>query len=241
MNKLFFLLMLLISTSAYSQDFKLIKENMTKANIIKIAGSPTKILTSTDKSSSCFIWYRKDSAWCVFLHNDISTSDAGPIDDLVSGILELRASLSNFNTTNVDNEPKKPDPISNNSQNALLETIKKQIEIQILDAKIIKTWSDETKAGCRLKIKNLSSYTIYDLNIIIYYFDKNDKIFYEEAYYPVNSNSWTDRLVLKPNYSILYPSDQSNYLTASNIDVSEWQEGKVKVEIAKINIEEPKK
>jgi hypothetical protein len=88
-----------------------------------------------------------------------------------------------------------------------------------------------------LKIKNKTDVTIYDLKIIVYFHDKDGKIFYEETRHVIDSDSWTDPVILKPNYSILYPeADESIYSTVDKMDLNEWDEGKITIEINDIKI-----
>ena len=106
-----------------------------------------------------------------------------------------------------------------------------QIEITILEAKVVETYRGNTP-GYRLKIKNNSAIPIYELKIRLLFIDKKGKPFFEEERTPVDSK------VLKPNYSFLYPKAGS-YCTVDTLDMTEWDEGNIKIEIIEIKTEPP--
>jgi len=61
------------------------------------------------------------------------------------------------------------------------------------------------------------------MRIVVYFYDGNGKVFYEETRTPIDSESWTDPITLKPNYSVIYPeADKSTYSTVDKMDIGEW-------------------
>jgi len=44
---------------------------------------------------------------------------------------------------------------------------------------------------------------------------------------------------LKPNYSILYPEETDHYVCPDGMDINEWAEGEIKIEITDISIQKP--
>ncbi len=111
-----------------------------------------------------------------------------------------------------------------------------QIEITILEAKVVTPLFDEKQAGFRLKIKNNSAVPIYRLKIRIVFIDKNGKPFFEEERTPVSENSWLGSEVLKPNYSFLSPA-KGLFHSVDTLDITEWDEGNIKIEIIEIKTE----
>ena len=108
----------------------------------------------------------------------------------------------------------------------------------MLDSKIIQTWDDKREAGTRFRIKNNSTENVNELAITVYYNDKNGKAFFEQTFYPVSNSAFSSTGVLKPNYSVLYPAESDHYMTASGIDLDQWDEGNVKVEITKVGFQD---
>lgn len=224
----------------FADNFGKIKQDMTKDAVIKLVGNPTKKLASSDKQSEYYVWIVKNDVWCVMFNKGKTTGEAAKIEDILTGWLEVSSTFSSLGDYFTEST-NAPDISASNEKTAKKPNanLVSQIEVTVLEAKIIKTWSDEVKAGCRVKIKNNSKETIYNLSVTIYYLDKNGKRIYEETSYPVNSSSWIDKIVLKPNYSIIYPSDDK-YMTTDKLDLNEWDEGKVEVEVTEIGTEKPK-
>jgi hypothetical protein len=159
----------------------------------------------------------------------------------LKGLLNLASAFSNMSSDGIT-APAASTPTSKETlgtQNAQKEqTVKDLLQVDVVDAKIIETWSNERKAGYKLKIKNNSGEIVYGLDITVYFYDKDGKVFFEQTLSPVNSASWTNKTILKPNYSMLYPAGENEYVTADGMDIDEWDEGKIKVEISKVNLQQ---
>ena len=112
------------------------------------------------------------------------------------------------------------------------------ISVVVETAKIIETMFDGNKAGLRFKLKNNSEMTVTKLRITVYFLDHDGRRFFEDAYLVVNADSWSDPKVLKPNYSLKYPTDSSRYATADGLDLDEWDEGKIVFEVTEIVVAE---
>ncbi len=121
-----------------------------------------------------------------------------------------------------------------------IEKIKSQIEITVIQAGIITDYDDNQLPAFQLKIKNNSDITIYRMSVIVYFIDKNGKIFFEKEFYPVLGGTYNiDRVKeLKPNYSFLYP-ETGKVMTVSEIDLNEWDKGKIKVKVNEVKIDKP--
>lgn len=119
-----------------------------------------------------------------------------------------------------------------------IDKIKRQIEITVIQAGITTDYDDNQLPAFQLKIKNNSDTTIYRMSVIVYFIDKNGKIFFEKEFYPVIRGTYNlDRVKeLKPNYSFIYP-EIGKVMTVSEIDLNEWDIGKIKVKVNEIKIE----
>jgi hypothetical protein len=224
------MVLLLIGVPLYSKDFDTVQERATKEEIIQKLGKPSKILKrDADSSYEYWIWYESDNTWIMLLENDKSTGSASTVEDMLNTFLEIPFLFDDGETSelmveNIEEEKEEP-----------LDLIMKDIEVSVLKAKIIDTIFDDREAGFRLKIKNNSSETIYKLRATIYFYDNNGRIFYEETRTLVDSESWTDPIILEPNYSIIYPeADESTFSTVSKMDIDEWDEGVISIEILEV-------
>lgn len=233
------LFLLLCVSFASSQDFSAVKENMTPDKVVSLVGNPSKKLTSQDKSVECFVWYSQQGAWYVFFIDGKTVIPATDGEEVFHGLMRLYSS-STQQSASSDKTTSSSAQETESSTALPPAALASKIQIDITACKMIHTYSGSDEAGIRLKIKNNSDKTIYDLGIVVYYLDKNGKAFYEESFHPVSSSSWTNTLVLKPNYSLLYPADPDNYAVATGMDTAEWDEGKVKLEINEIGTEPPK-
>ncbi len=123
------------------------------------------------------------------------------------------------------------------AEEALLEINYQGITITVEEVRIITTYSGQ-EAGLRFHIKNNSSNTVTKLKITVYFLDKTGLAFFEKSYIVVNEDSWTNPIILKPNYTVLHPSDNDRYSTAEGIDLDEWDEGQIWFEVTEIEYAE---
>jgi hypothetical protein len=237
---LLFLCFIMVIGNLYADNFDKIKADMSKDEVVKLLGNPNKKLASADKLSEYYIWIKNNDVWCVLIRKNKTTAGAAKIDEILIGLLEFNSSFSAMGeqfsggSDTGGNKTAKEDPV----KKAVPPKLASQIEVTVLEATTLKTWDGKTVAGCRFKIKNNSTVTIYNLSITVYFIDKSGKRFFEDTYYPVLSSSWTDKVVLKPNYSLIYPSEDK-YMTADKLDLSEWDEGKIEIEITEIGTTKP--
>ena len=231
----------LLSLPGYSQQFQKVTEGTSKAEVLKLLGNPTKKLVGADKSTECYIWILKSEAWLVYFKDSKTTGTATNLETLLRGLMDLETSFSSIGsngnsqsslTAGADSQPDVAAKLT-----AREAAAKDQIQIDVVDSKRIETWDNQLQAGSRFRIKNSSNETISELDIVVYYYDKGGKIFFEQTFYPVINGSYTSTGVLKPNYSIMYPPESDHYMTASGMDLDEWDEGNIKVEISKITLQ----
>lgn len=228
---------LLLAIPMYAQDFSKIKMDMNRNDVYKAVGNPIKKILGKDPTTDCAVWVIKDKIWLLFFKDGKSMGEAQLLDDMVKGLLDLASILSE--TSPQDGAP--PGGVTKDSgaekpTNFNTDKVKSDILVEVIEAKSFKSWSDDLVAGVRLKIKNNSKETIYKLEITVYYYDRSGNVFFEDKMTPVNSESWTDPTILKPNYSLVYPSEAGTFATASGIDLDEWDEGKVSIEITELQL-----
>jgi len=243
------LLCLFFIAPAYGQDFNKIKEGASRESIIEEVGKPSKVIKKEKyEEFEYWIWYKKDNTWVLLLEKGMSAGEPTIMEALLTNLLNMAYSMEKIfeyeerekEKEGVLEEKEISKKQEKQGRDKQLESIKKNITITVLDARIIETFMDEREAGFRLKIKNNSDETIYRMKIVVFFYDKNGKVFYEETRVTVNSESWKDPVTLKPNYSIVYPeADESVYSTVEKMDINEWDEGKIKVEVLEVEITSP--
>jgi hypothetical protein len=227
------LILVLIAGSLFAQQFDKVTEGTSRADVVKLLGNPTKKLVSEDKTTECFIWIVKTAAWFIYLKDGKTIGPATNIETMLQGLMDIATDFSNLGT-DLEGKPSSNPveaPIKTTSSDARSATSKDKVQIDVLAAKIIQTWDDKREAGLRFKIKNNSAETIKDLSLTVYFRDQGGKVFFESTYYPVNSSSYMEQTLLKPNYSMLYPEESDQYMTAKGINLEEWVEGDIVVEI----------
>lgn len=226
---------ILYNSSSYSMNFNIIQEGATKEEVIQQLGKPHKIIEKEEVPSlEYWVWYEKDNTWVMLFENYKSTGETGTLEELLYGMLDLATLFDDFDM-GLDGDKISKNEIKETIKDKNLEAIIVDIDITILEAKVIETIFNERKAGFRYKIKNNSSETIYEMKIVVYFYDKNGKIFYEDERIPISSESWTNPIILKPNYSVILPeADERKYSTVDKMDIEEWDEGRISIDIVEI-------
>ena len=255
------LVLLTLSFSLFAADFSKVEIGDSKSSLIKQYGVPFKEIK--DGKSEYTIWLDNKDIWIVLFENENVKVEPTLLDDLLSSFLELSNAFSSWNldeafsfsldstvdsTADVDSikdtsadtstVDESPEPSEAESPDKIDKELLDSIDIKILECKIYKGYFD-TSAGYRLKIKNNSDREITNLKIILYFYDKNGKVFYDQErwlIYPPSSWSLRDSTdSLKPNYSMLVPKSSSSYCVVEGIDLEEWDEGKMTYEIIELN------
>lgn len=255
------LVLLTLSFSLFAADFSKVEIGDSKSSLIKQYGVPFKEIK--DGKSEYTIWLDNKDIWIVLFENENVKVEPKLLDDLLSSFLELSNAFSSWNldeafsfsldstvdsTADVDlikdtsadtsTVDESPEPSEAESPDKIDKELLDSIDIKILECKIYKGYFD-TSAGYRLKIKNNSDREITNLKIILYFYDKNGKIFYDQErwlIYPPDPWGILDTTEpLKPNYSMLVPKSSSSYCVVEGIDLEEWDEGKMTYEIIELN------
>ncbi|MBP5464714.1 MAG: hypothetical protein J6Y13_06040, partial [Treponema sp.] len=113
------------------------------------------------------------------------------------------------------------------------QSLKDKVEITVTECKVFNKDYAPT-AGYRLKVKNRSEKEITKLTIVLYFYDKEGKVFFEDSCVLVSPNSYSRPKMIKPNYSFLIPESSSTYCSVSGMDIDEWDEGKYSFEITEL-------
>ncbi|MBQ5472829.1 MAG: hypothetical protein IIT58_12625 [Treponema sp.] len=255
------LVLLTLSFSLFAADFSKVEIGDSKASLIKQYGVPFKEIK--DGKSEYTIWLDNKDIWIVLFENENVKVEPKLLDDLLSSFLELSNAFSSWNlgeafsfsldptvdsstdvgsikdtSADASTVDESPEPSETESPDKIDKELLDSIDIKILECKIYKGYFD-TSAGYRLKIKNNSDREITNLKIILYFYDKNGKVFYDQErwlIYPSSSWSLRDSTdPLKPNYSMLVPKSSSSYCVVEGIDLEEWDEGKMTYEIIELN------
>lgn len=118
-------------------------------------------------------------------------------------------------------------------ENKKKEYIKTSIKLYAIEAKRYDTY-DGKVPGVNFKIQNIGKLTLKEVQVTVYFNDKNGSPIAEKIYHPVlylEDSFSRDGTILKPNY--IWQNEQGKFYSAKSIP-SEWDEGNVKIEITNI-------
>ncbi len=106
-------------------------------------------------------------------------------------------------------------------------------EIELYDVKAIMSkgsYSTPTP-GVSFKLKNNGKDTIEDVEVVIFFKDKDGKIIHEESYNPLRKIFTTPQKLLKPGY--IWQIEREKFYLAPSVP-TEWKEGAVEGKIINI-------
>lgn len=106
-----------------------------------------------------------------------------------------------------------------------------KIDMYELDAQYYKTYDSDKTPGVKFKIKNKGDRTIEKLKIMVYFYDEDNNVIFEEDFYPLSSY---DDKPLKPGY--IWQIEQDKFYPVNSCP-SEWKEGSITAEITEIKLE----
>ena len=231
----------LLSFNLFSVDLSKVKIGDSKSQVIKQFGTPLKEIKNGKFEYD--VWADKKDIWMVSLEDGKVATDPCLLEDLLNTFLDISNAFadlgnsfsdwnvedsSNVSTSSASSTTKKTEP-----EVKVDKSLLKSTEITILESTIINK-DYNPKAGYRLKVKNNGNKEITKLKIVLYFYDKKGKIFFEDSCTLIDSDSYTGQKILKPNYSVLIPESSSTYYTAKGIDLDEWDEGKVSFEVVEL-------
>lgn len=235
------LIICLLSSNLFSVDLTTIKIGDSKTSVVKQFGTPFKEIKNGKFEYD--VWVDKKDMWFTSFENDKVATEPVMIEDFLNALLDLSNAFSDlgnsFSDWNVDDTSKSSTATTSSTTKktepaeAVDKSILKAVDISILECKIFnKDYSP--KAGYRLKVKNNSNKEITKLKIILYFYDKKGKVFFEDSCTLINSEGYSNPKKLKPNYSILIPESSSSFRSVSGMDIDEWDEGKVTFEVVEL-------
>ena len=231
----------LLSFNLFSVDLTKVQIGDSKSQVIKQFGTPLKEIKNGKFEYD--VWADKKDIWMVSLEDDKVATEPCLLEDLLNTFLDISNAFadlgnsfsdwnvedsSNVSTSDASSTTKKTEP-----EVKVDKSLLKSTEITILESTIINK-DYNPKAGYRLKVKNNGNKEITKLKVIIYFYDKKGKVFFEDSCSLIDSDSYTGQKILKPNYSVLIPESSSIYYTAKGIDLDEWDEGKVSFEVVEL-------
>lgn len=235
------LIICLLSSNLFSVDLTTIKIGDSKTSVVKQFGTPFKEIKNGKFEYD--VWVDKKDMWFTSFENDKVATEPVMIEDFLNALLDLSNAFSDlgnsFSDWNVDDTSKSSTATTSSTTKktepaeAVDKSILKSVDISILECEIFnKDYSP--KAGYRLKVKNNSNKEITKLKIILYFYDKKGKVFFEDSCTLINSEGYSNPKNLKPNYSILIPESSSSFRSVSGMDIDEWDEGKVTFEVVEL-------
>ena len=243
MKRLFTIFVIcLLSFNLFSVDLSKIKIGDSKTSLVKQYGTPFKEIKNGKFEYD--VWLDKKEIWLCSFENEKVATEPMLLDDFLNSLLELSNAFSALGDLNFSDTSESSTSTVNTSTTTSSKTktepevkvdksLLKSTEITILESTIINKDYDP-KAGYRLKVKNNGNKEITKLKIVLYFYDKKGKIFFEDSCTLIDSDSYTGQKILKPNYSVLIPESSSTYYTAKGIDLDEWDEGKISFEVVEL-------
>ncbi len=234
-------LICLISFNLFSIDLSKIKIGDSKASLVKQYGTPFKEIKNGKFEYD--VWLDKKDIWLASFEDDKVATEPMLLDDFLYTLLDLSNtfadlgnSFSNWNvddTSNYSTDAERSTTKKTESAVKVNKSLLKSIDITVLECKIFNKSYDPTP-GYRLKVKNNSDKEITKLKIVLYFYDKKGKVFFENECTLIDSESYYNPKNLKPNYSILVPESSSSFRSVSGMDFEEWDEGKFSLEVIEL-------
>lgn len=231
----------LLSFNLFSVDLSKIKIGDSKASLVKQYGTPFKEIKNGKFEYD--VWLDKKDMWITSFENDKVATEPVMIEDFLNALLdlsnafsELGNSFSDWNVADTSSSSTAAEsPTTNKTEPDVKidKSLLKSIDITVLECKIFNKSYDPTP-GYRLKVKNNSDKEISKLRIVLYFYDKKGKVFFENECTLIDSESYYNPKNLKPNYSILVPESSSSFRSVSGMDIDEWNEGKVSFEVIEL-------
>lgn len=235
------LIICLLSFNLFSVDLSKIKVGDSKASLVKQYGTPFKEIKNGKFEYD--VWFDKKDIWLASFEDDKVATQPMLLDEFLNTLLDLSNAFSDlgnsFSDWNVDDTSNSSiSSVSSTSTNTKPEvkidkSLLKSIDITVLECKIFNKSYDPTP-GYRLKVKNNSDKEISKLRIVLYFYDKKGKVFFENECTLIDSESYYNPKNLKPNYSTLVPESSSSFRSISGMDIEEWDEGKVSFEVIEL-------
>lgn len=231
-KKLSIFILLIISIKLFAVDFSEIRIGDSKTSLIKQYGTPFKVIKNGKFEYA--VWLDKKDIWLASFEDDKLVAQPMLLDELLNSLLELSnafADLDNsFSDSNTVNNSK---TVKTEFEEKVDKSLLKSIDISVLECKIFNK-SYRPSAGYRLKVKNNSDKEITKLKIVLYFYDKKGKVFFEQDCMLINSEGYSNPKNLKPNYSVLIPESSSSFYSIDGMDLEEWDEGKVSLEVVEL-------
>ena len=231
----------LLSFNLFSVELSKIKIGDSKNSLVKQYGTPFKEIKNGKFEYD--VWLDKKDIWLCSFENEKVATEPMLLDDFLNSLLELSNAFSalgdlSFSDTADASTSAATSSVSSTKTKAETEvnidkSLLKSIDITVTEYKIYNKSYDPTP-GYKLKVKNNSDKLVSKLKIVIYFYDKKGKVFFEDETTLIDSESYYNPKSLKPNYSVLIPESSSSFRSVSGMDIEEWDEGKVSFEIIEL-------
>ena len=231
----------LLSFNLFSVELSKIKIGDSKTSLVKQYGTPFKEIKNGKFEYD--VWLDKKDIWLCSFENEKVATEPMLLDDFLNSLLELSNAFSalgdlNFSDTADASTSAATSSVSSTKTKTETEvkidkSLLKSIDITVTECKIFNKSYDPTP-GYKLKVKNNSDKLVSKLKIVIYFYDKKGKVFFEDETTLIDSESYYNPKSLKPNYSVLIPESSSSFRSVSGMDIEEWDEGKVSFEIIEL-------
>jgi tetratricopeptide (TPR) repeat protein len=232
--------------AAFSEDEEEIEELQQK---VKAKLESDDVPTVTEKET--FHLVLEDSEWRMFLDWETQAREAAQR-------FEIQRLLADAKSQKEDGDPQKAieaysrvlelDSTSVAAQSGMQEATReiqslrdkqdylRNIELYDFDARYFEAILDGQTPGVTFKLRNNGNRALSEVKVTVFFRDRNNKVIYEDNYYPVNSSSWSSdsNKPLKPGY--IWQMERGKFYTAKSVP-DEWQEGNAVARIVDIEFE----
>lgn len=166
--------------------------------------------------------------------------------NLQKQIEQLKNEVANLKSKNIETEERLAlyrketgaVPVANNNESLTLEQeyINNFLKLYDFEARYYDSYLEENIPGCTFKIKNKGNKTVTDIEVTVYFKDKNGNTIAEEKYNPVLDVSLSDYKELKPNYT--WQQEEDKFYAAKTVSKDDWVEGKAEAKITAIKFKD---
>lgn len=238
-------LMVSLFSKMFSDDLD--EEEMASKMEEKYKDEEIPMTTKTDTMNLV----KDEDGWKVFLNwkaEKLKKEKEEKIEKLLSEAEELRkekklhGALDKYEQV-LELDSKMVDAIEGKEEtNGEIELFKekqdyiKNVQLYDLQAKYYENMFSGNVPGVRFKLKNNGDRTLKEVEVTVYFKDKNGATISEEDYHPVlvSEYSFSDSKPLKPNY--VWSMGKYKYYSAESVP-SEWKEGAVTAKITNLEFE----
>lgn len=128
--------------------------------------------------------------------------------------------------------------VATTEQQADLDAVAYASKVQVYDvkAKYFDSVLDGRVPGVEFKLKNTGDRTVTEVDVTVYFKDKDGNTIAEQTYYPILKSDYSMKpyTPLKPGY--IWQTERGHFMSAKSVP-SEWSSGKVDARVTLVKLE----